>query len=250
MVSNLFEQSHDEPSAVPDPYATGGLRVWDDYQFRRKGVRGAGGPPLTRPPPVIPPVLTAPVNVVAPVISGVLRVGSTLSCSTGTWTGTLPITYAYQWFQAPILVDEDGAVISDEALVALLTSLTEGLIVGATSNTYLLLPGDLGEFVYCRVTASNVVGSSSALSNVVGPIEAALAVATPPVSTGAPVIDDTTPTEGDPLHVTDGTWSGTLPMTFIYEWHAVDPVAPPEPGAPLTTDEGDPLRHEGEELTT
>ena len=38
----------------------------------------------------------SPVNTVAPVASGALTVGSTLSCTTGTWTNS-PASYAYQW---------------------------------------------------------------------------------------------------------------------------------------------------------
>lgn len=89
----------------------------------------------------------APVNSVAPVASGTSVVGSTLSCSTGTWSNT-PTGYAYQWLR-------DGSNIS-----------------GATSSTYQLQSGDEGADVSCRVTASNAAGSTSADSNEIGPITA------------------------------------------------------------------------------
>ena len=39
-------------------------------------------------------------NTVAPVISGSLTVGSTLTVTPGTWTGNTPISLAHQWIQA------------------------------------------------------------------------------------------------------------------------------------------------------
>lgn len=39
----------------------------------------------------------APTNTVLPMLSGTPQVGKTLSISTGSWTGTQPITYTYQW---------------------------------------------------------------------------------------------------------------------------------------------------------
>jgi len=40
-----------------------------------------------------------PANLTAPAISGTAQLGQTLSASPGTWTGTQPITFAYQWQQ-------------------------------------------------------------------------------------------------------------------------------------------------------
>lgn len=73
-----------------------------------------------------------PVNVVAPVISGTTIVGSTLSCTTGTWTGS-PNTfiYGYQWYRNDIL------------------------IIGANSNTYVTVAADSAAVITCVVTANN-----------------------------------------------------------------------------------------------
>lgn len=87
-----------------------------------------------------------PVNTVAPVVSGTVRVGSTLSCTTGTWTNS-PTSYAYQWLR-------DGDPIS-----------------GATSSTYILIEADEGEDISCVVTATNATGSASQVSNEVGPVQ-------------------------------------------------------------------------------
>ena len=80
----------------------------------------------------------APVNTVAPAISGTAQVGSTLTCSQGTWTGTAPITYAYQW-------KRNGSNIGS-----------------ATNSTYLLVAADASTTVSCTVTATNADGSASA----------------------------------------------------------------------------------------
>ena len=81
----------------------------------------------------------SPVNTVAPVASGTLTVGSTLSCTTGTWTNSP--TYTYQW-------QRGGANIS-----------------GATSSTYVTVSADGGTSVGCLVTATNASGSASQASN-------------------------------------------------------------------------------------
>jgi len=81
---------------------------------------------------------SAPVNTVAPAITGTAEQGSTLTCSSGTWTGSP--TYAYQW-------KRDGAAIS-----------------GATSSTYLLDNADVNTVTTCTVTGTNGSGGASATS--------------------------------------------------------------------------------------
>ena len=39
----------------------------------------------------------APSNTGLPVVSGTAEVGRTLSASSGSWSGTAPISFAYQW---------------------------------------------------------------------------------------------------------------------------------------------------------
>jgi len=83
----------------------------------------------------------APVNTVAPVVSGTAQVGQTLSTTNGTWTGTAPITYTYQWQQGT------------------------SNIGGATSSTYVIQASDVGYTLRCVVTATNSVAAVSANSN-------------------------------------------------------------------------------------
>ncbi len=92
------------------------------------------------------PEPTPPVNTVAPVVSGVLSVGSTLTCTTGTWDQ--PSTFTYQWYR-------DGVAIA-----------------GSTNFNRILIGSDFGAMMSCAVTATATVGgqSASVLSNIVGPI--------------------------------------------------------------------------------
>ena len=85
----------------------------------------------------------APVNSVAPALSGTAQEGQTLTCSTGTWSGTP--TYSYQW-------KRNGSNIGS-----------------ATNSTYVLVTADVGQSIKCTVTATNALGSSNADSNTVTP---------------------------------------------------------------------------------
>jgi hypothetical protein len=89
---------------------------------------------------------TAPTNTAPPALSGTPRVGETLTASQGTWNGTTPITYAYQWQRC----DKNGASCN--------------AITGATSASYTLTSSDQDTTLRVRVTASNSAGSSSATS--------------------------------------------------------------------------------------
>ena len=84
----------------------------------------------------------APVNTVAPVISGTMVVGQTLTTTNGTWTNS-PISFTYKWYKG-------------------ITA-----IVGATSSTYILVQADAGTTtaIKCEVTAINLGGSTAADSN-------------------------------------------------------------------------------------
>jgi hypothetical protein len=96
-------------------------------------------------------VPSVPTNTALPVISGSPAVGSTLSCSSGSWTGEpqskltvgwpLTSTFGYQWLR-------DGAGI-----------------VGAASDAYVVQAADVGHALVCEVSATNEAGHASAKSN-------------------------------------------------------------------------------------
>jgi hypothetical protein len=89
---------------------------------------------------------TPPVNTSPPIISGTPQDGQTLTASTGSWSGTQPITYGYQWQRC----DSGGA-----NCVA---------IAGATGPTYLATSADVGRTLRVVVTATNSAGSAAATS--------------------------------------------------------------------------------------
>lgn len=91
---------------------------------------------------------SVPVSTVAPVLSGATTVGSTLSVTTGTWTGGGTLTYGYEWLA-------DGNPITGAS---------------TTSGTYELTAGEIGASITAVVTATNEAGAQSATSNALGPV--------------------------------------------------------------------------------
>src|SRR5438034_4548468 len=86
----------------------------------------------------------APSNASAPSISGDTAAGSTLTANPGTWLGSAPITFQYQWR----VCGPGGAACHD--------------IAGATGQTYQIRNGDQGNTLRVHVIASNADGSRSA----------------------------------------------------------------------------------------
>lgn len=120
---------------------------------------GANGPQLT--------ITTAeaalpPVSAGLPALSGTAQSGQTLSTTDGTWNGTTPMTYAYQWLRC----DSAGASCA--------------AIGGATSATYAVAGADAGFTLRSRVTATNSAGAASATSGASAVVLAAPAPAPAP----------------------------------------------------------------------
>jgi hypothetical protein len=150
---------------------------------------------------IVPGVV--PANSFPPSISGDAEVGSVLTSSNGTWTGSAPLTYTYEWRRC----NSAGA-----SCVA---------IPGATSSSYIVQTADLGSRIVLAVTAKNSAGTATAASPptlvVTGSTTPPPTTPTRPTNTGVPLFDGVL-RRGQILTATNGVWSGTTPMTFSYQW--------------------------------
>jgi Tol biopolymer transport system component/Ca2+-binding RTX toxin-like protein len=156
-------------------------------------------------------VVTAsgPVNTVAPSITGTPRVATLLSALRGTWTGTAPITYAYQWQRC----NSSGASCTN--------------IAGAASTSYTPTTTDLGSTLRVVVTASNSAGSASATSPATVAVAQASSGGSGSTTSGAPLNTTRprvigTPVRGRTLTAERGTWTGSAPLTYSYQWERCD----------------------------
>jgi hypothetical protein len=103
--------------------------------------------------PVPPPSATKPSpGGEPPVISGSAIVDTTLTSSTGAWSGNPAPTFAYQWQKCGSSCDPIG---------------------GATGSSYKIAPGDAGARLRVVVTATNSAGSASATSAETSTVKAA-----------------------------------------------------------------------------
>lgn len=135
-----------------------------------------------------------PLNILPPAISGETLVGFALFSFKGLWAGVPDPTYTYQWLANDVAIP------------------------GATSTSYVPTVADVGKTIKLRVTAQNIIGSAVATSLPTIPVTAA----DPPVipgNTGLPTIDGNA-TVGEILVSETGTWTGTEPITYTYQWKA------------------------------
>ena len=149
------------------------------------------------PSPVI--LAAPPVAAASPAIGGTQRDGQTLTASSS-WSGTAPIALSHQWQRC----DATAPACAD--------------VAGATAATYVLTSPDVGSRMRVRVGALNAGGGGTATSDL-----AAAAVVAPdaPHATVAPAISGTA-MEGSTLTASDGTFTGTLPLTRSHRWRRCD----------------------------
>jgi hypothetical protein len=146
------------------------------------------------------PTADPPRNTADPTISGAFHEGQTLRASPGTWIGTQPITFTYQWIRC-------SSRMSDCRNIG-----------GATGRSFALTRADVGRRLIVSVQARNSAGAQSdtASTPVIAPR------ATAPANSALPTIGGA-PQEGQTLIAGAGTWSGTQPFTFAYQWLRCDP---------------------------
>jgi len=109
---------------------------------------------------------TVPAVTASPQVSGTAIVGSTLTATTGTWSGS-PTSYSFQWQRC----DASAGACAP--------------IEGATAETYVLTPGDIGATIELFVTATNSIGAQTATSSPTGVVLAAPVPAPTPDSATA-----------------------------------------------------------------
>jgi hypothetical protein len=141
----------------------------------------------------------APSNTARPSISGGARDGSTLTTSNGRWTGS-PTSFGYAWLRC----GSGGANCVQ--------------IAGANSKSYTLTTEDVGHRIRSQVLATNPSGTTTATSNPTGVVAA---VGNAPRNTSGPGISGN-PQEGQTLSASPGSWGGTQPITFAYQWNRCD----------------------------
>ena len=114
----------------------------------------SAGPSTVSSPPTNVVAGFAPANDSAPTIAGLTKVGETLAANAGAWRGSQPLTYAYQWQRC----DPVGAACVN--------------LDGETSPALTLDASVVGATIRVVVTATNVLGSVSAVSSPAGPVRA------------------------------------------------------------------------------
>ncbi|MGH3084180.1 MAG: hypothetical protein ACRDNP_09005 [Gaiellaceae bacterium] len=146
--------------------------------------------------------LVPPNNTGEPSIVGQPVEGRTLTANRGTWSGTTPMSFAYRWLRCPT----DGGAADGSNCAA---------IGGATGTTYTLRSADVGIRIRVRVTATNADGSDTAASNPTAIVQGSAGprVVDPPTISGSPTL-------GATQTANPGTWSGTQPITFTYQWRS------------------------------
>lgn len=140
----------------------------------------------------------APTNVTKPVISGQPKAfpgGVSVSATPGTWTGTTPITFTFQWQYCDYLSPPQCADIPL-----------------ATSSFYAPTGDYIGKRLQVVVTATNASGTGTATSLFSFPV-----TGEPPRNTISPRITGTIEV-GSTLISDIGTWSGSTPLHFTYQW--------------------------------
>jgi hypothetical protein len=141
----------------------------------------------------------APTNTSPPSVSGLAVQGQTLTASSGSWAGTTPFTFAYQWERC----NQSGAACSS--------------VASATGQTYAVPAADVGSTLRVQVTATNNAGSAQMLSDPTSVVAAASA----PVNTSAPTLSGSAQL-AQTLTVGSGSWSGEPPPTYAYQWQRCD----------------------------
>jgi hypothetical protein len=184
------------PGATSSSYTLVAADVGSSIRFQVTAEPATAGSPGTGTSEPTGIVRTDPSNDVTPAVTGTSRDGETLSISNNVWSGTQPISFTYQWFRC----DSSSLYCAE--------------VPGATAETFLLTPTDIGSTLRVRVTGDGPGPSAppSVLSFASRVVEA-----NPPLNTGQPALAGTL-RRGETITLSEGTWTGTPPLSYTYRW--------------------------------
>jgi hypothetical protein len=137
---------------------------------------------------------SAPCAAGSPTISGTAQEGSTLTASSGSWSGS-PNVYTYQWYSCTTATDGCTPVSNLASAIA-------------NSTTYVVQPSDAGHTIEVWVTAAN-----GSYSNASASAASATIPTGGPDNTSTPTISGTAVT-GDTVTAAAAGWTGSL----SYRW--------------------------------
>ena len=135
-------------------------------------------------------------NTVTPVVSGSLRVGGTLSATSGTWIGSPTLSYRWQSSSDGIIWDT---------------------ISGATSPTYVLTVAHAGLYIRAQVLGSKSSQASVGYVIVATTTSTAIVPALSITNSVAPLVSGSW-SVGTTLSTSSGSWSNS--GTFGYQWQS------------------------------
>jgi len=156
----------------------------------------------------------APVSSVAPVVTGTVQVGETLSVDPGSWTSQqAPTTYVYEWQVS--VNGQDGW--------------TAALGEGGDSADYDVDLTDDNKYLRVKVTASNDGGSTDVYVDATGLVDILA-----PTSSEAPQITGTVEL-GRTLTASTGTWDFATDYAYVWESSADGSTWETAPGSGAVT---------------
>jgi hypothetical protein len=149
--------------------------------------------------------LSPPKNTNQPTVYGTAVEGKALFTTNGSWSGTQPMSFQYRWLRC----DTSGGGANGVNCTT---------IPDATRRTYIVRAADVGHRIRSRVIATNSDGTASFTSNPTAVVRAAPAR---PSNTQPPTISGV-PSENQTLTASTGTWTGTAPISYSFQWRRCD----------------------------